>query len=102
MNVTYIVPTCFGVSSPSSVSTWCQAKDLKIIGAEQVKTFNNFKNADEKLLKTNAAICFNKICRINQLTPNYVPIKVKGDNQQGNCWKVYFMSAWFHFCVATK
>jgi len=30
---------------------------------------NNFKNAKQKLLKTNAAIWFNKICRINQLTP---------------------------------
>jgi hypothetical protein len=42
---------------------------LKIIGAQQGKTTSNFKNANEKLLKTKAAICFNKICRIDQLAP---------------------------------
>ena len=34
--------------------------------------FNNFKNAKQKLLETNAAIWFNKISTINQLPPKYV------------------------------
>jgi hypothetical protein len=41
-----------------------------------------FKNANLKLLETNAAIWFNKICRISQSTPKYVNIKMKGNNQQ--------------------
>jgi hypothetical protein len=45
--------------------------NLKIIDAQQAKMSNSFKNAKQKLLKTNAAIWFNKICRINQLTPKY-------------------------------
>lgn len=33
------------------------------------KLLVNFKNTTEKLLKTNAAIWFNKICKNRQLTP---------------------------------
>jgi hypothetical protein len=42
----------------------------------------NFRNAKEKLLKTNAAIWFSKICRVNQLTRKYRRVKIKDDNQQ--------------------
>jgi hypothetical protein len=45
--------------------------NLKIIDAHQAQMINNFKNAKQKLLKTDAVVCFNKICRINQLTPKY-------------------------------
>jgi hypothetical protein len=45
--------------------------NFKITDAQQADMSNNFKNGKQKLLKTNAAIWFNKICRINQLTPKY-------------------------------
>jgi hypothetical protein len=45
---------------------------LKTVCAQQAKLINNFRNAKQKLLKTKAAIWFNKICRINQLTPTVV------------------------------
>jgi hypothetical protein len=48
--------------------------NLKITAAQQAKTTNNFKNAKEKLLKTKAAIWFNKICRIDQLAPTWSDI----------------------------
>jgi hypothetical protein len=32
------------------------------------------KNTKEKLRKTNAAIWYNKLCRENQLAPNYISI----------------------------
>ena len=51
-------------------------------------TIKNFNNAKRKLLKTNAAICFNKIYRINRLTPNYVKIKIKGNIRQKYVLKV--------------
>jgi hypothetical protein len=50
--------------------------------AQQAKTFNHFKNTKEKLLKTNAAIWFNKMCRTQQLCPKYVQIKVSGNNHR--------------------
>ena len=36
---------------------------IKITEAQQAKICNNYKNARLKLLKTNAAIWFNKICK---------------------------------------
>ena len=46
---------------------------IKIIEAQQAKICNNYKNTRLKLLKTNAAIWFNKlrVCRMKQLTPKY-------------------------------
>jgi hypothetical protein len=38
----------------------CTAHSIKIIEAQQTKIHNNYKNARLKLLKTNAAIWFNK------------------------------------------
>ena len=35
-----------------------------------------------KLLKTNAAIWFNKICRDRQLKPKYISFKINGRKQQ--------------------
>jgi hypothetical protein len=39
-------------------------------------------NNKKKLLKVNAAICFNKLCRHYQLTPKYMNIKMNGKNKQ--------------------
>jgi len=36
---------------------------MKIIDAQRAKLCNNYKNTKLKLLKTNAAIWFNKLCR---------------------------------------
>jgi len=41
------------------------------IGNAQQARINNCKNTKLKLLKSNAAIWFNKICRAKQLKPNY-------------------------------
>jgi hypothetical protein len=53
-----------------------------VIDAEQERIINTFKNAREKLLQTNAAIWFNKICRINHVTPQNSQIKIKCCNQK--------------------
>ena len=39
-----------------------------IVNAQQAK-LNNYKNTKLKLLKTNAAIRFNKMCKAKQLKP---------------------------------
>jgi hypothetical protein len=48
---------------------------------QQAKLCNNYKNTKLKLLKTNAATWFNKVCKTKQLTPKYINIKVNGNNQ---------------------
>jgi hypothetical protein len=48
---------------------------FKLIDTQQIKLINNYKNAKYKLLKFNAAVCFNKICRNSQSTTIYVNIK---------------------------
>jgi len=56
---------------------------LKFVNAQQAKPYNFYKNTKLKLLKTNASIWFNKICRDRQLKPRYINIKIKGRKQQG-------------------
>jgi hypothetical protein len=51
---------------------------MKMIEAQQAKLCNTNKNTRLKLLKTNAAIWFNKMRRIKLLKPNYINIKTNG------------------------
>ena len=46
-----------------------QGATIRISNAQQVKLNNNYKNTKLKLLKTNAAIWFSKICKVKQLKP---------------------------------
>jgi hypothetical protein len=55
---------------------------LKIIEAQQAKLCKNYKNTKLKLLKTNAAIWSNKMCRIKHLKPNYIHIKINWKKSQ--------------------
>jgi hypothetical protein len=52
--------------------------NIKFINAQQARMVYGYRNIKEKLLKTNASIWFNKICRSEQLQPKYVNIKVFG------------------------
>ena len=54
---------------------------IKIINAQQAR-LNIYKTTKLKLLKTNAAIWFNKICRDRQLKPKYISFKINGRKQQ--------------------
>ena len=55
---------------------------IKTVSAQQAKLNNNCKNTKLKLLKTNAAIWFNKVCKIKQLKPNYINVKINGQKLQ--------------------
>jgi hypothetical protein len=57
---------------------------IKIIKAQEAKIWNICTNIQLKLLKTNAAIWFNKMCRTKQLTPKYIRIKVNGGGNNNN------------------
>lgn len=54
----------------------------KSANVQQAQVTNNFNNIKEKLLKTNAAIWVNKICKNHQLAPKYIKIEVNGNNKQ--------------------
>jgi len=55
---------------------------MKIGNAQQARINNNCKNTKLKLLKANAAIWFNKMCRAKQLKPNYINIRINGQTPQ--------------------
>jgi len=55
---------------------------IRIMNAQQVKLNNNYKNTRLKLLKTNAAIWFKKMCKVKQLKPNYTNIKINRQKPQ--------------------
>ena len=55
---------------------------IKICIAKQAKDIYRYKTTKSKLYKINAAIWFNKTCRVKQLTPNYINIKVSGNNKK--------------------
>jgi hypothetical protein len=46
------------------------------------KLSNIYKNTKLKLLKTNAAILFNKMCKVKELKPGYINIKINGNTPQ--------------------
>jgi hypothetical protein len=46
--------------------------------AQQAKAYNIYKNTKLKLLKINAAIWYNKMCRTMGLQPNYITIRING------------------------
>jgi hypothetical protein len=56
--------------------------NVKIVNAQQAIPIYQYYNIKEKLHKSNASIWFNKICKIEHLTPNYIHITVNGNNQK--------------------
>jgi len=50
--------------------------NIKICSAKQTKQIFQYKKIKIKLYKNNAAIWYNKTCRIKQLTPNYINISI--------------------------
>jgi hypothetical protein len=55
---------------------------IKILEAQQSRMCNIYKNMKLKLLKTNASMWYNKICKAKQLTLKYIHIKINGNNTQ--------------------
>jgi hypothetical protein len=51
-----------------------------VISTEQARIIHHCINIKKILLKTNAAVCFNKMCRFHHLRAKYTQIKVKGNN----------------------
>jgi hypothetical protein len=47
----------------------CGINSVQMINAHQARIIHHYKNTKEKLLKTNALVWFNKMCRLHHLTP---------------------------------
>ena len=54
----------------------------KIVFGKQAKAVHCCQNTRQTLLKVNAAILFNKVCKLNNITPKYTHIEVNGNNWQ--------------------
>jgi hypothetical protein len=57
-----------------------QGTCIKIVETQQARIYNSYKNTKLKLLKTNAVIWHNKICKTKQLMPKYIHIKINRNN----------------------
>jgi len=53
-----------------------------IDSVQQAELSNNYKNTRLKLLKTNAAIWFNKMYEVKKLKANYTNVKINGQRPQ--------------------
>ena len=56
--------------------------NIKFINAQQAWLVYRYRNIKEELLKINASIWFNKVCRNEQLQPRYISIKVNSYNRR--------------------
>jgi hypothetical protein len=56
--------------------------NIKLVSAKQAEEIYAHKNTKSRLYKTIAAIWYNKICRDKQLSPNYICIKINGNDRQ--------------------
>jgi hypothetical protein len=57
-------------------------KNITFCNAKQAKQVHQYKNIKTKLYKNNVAVWYNKTCRLKQLSPSYINIKVSGTNPQ--------------------
>jgi len=53
---------------------------LNFVNAKQASIIYEYKNIRRKLYKTNAAIWFNKTCRLKEIKPNYIGIRINGSD----------------------
>lgn len=60
---------------------------MKFISAQQARKVYQHQNTKKKLLRTNASIWFNKICRHENLQPKYIDIKISGNNKRSHTTK---------------
>jgi hypothetical protein len=52
---------------------------IKICNAKQARQIYQYKKIKTTLYKNNVAIWYNKTCRIKQLTPAYMNIRINGN-----------------------
>jgi hypothetical protein len=57
-------------------------RNQKFINAKQATDVYEYSNTKRRLHRTVAAIWFNKTCREKEIEPNYILIKINGNNKQ--------------------
>lgn len=53
-----------------------------MIEPQRAKIHNNYTNTRLRILKANAAVWFNKICKTKQPTPKHFSVKINGNNRK--------------------
>jgi hypothetical protein len=56
--------------------------NVKFVDVQQAKIINLHKNIKDKLLRTNAVIWYNKVCRTKHLANKDAHIKIKDNNSR--------------------
>lgn len=54
--------------------------NFKTVNTQQAGIIYNYINTIVKLLKTNLAILFSRMCNINHITPKYIHVTVNSNN----------------------
>jgi len=55
---------------------------IKIIDAQQARLYNSYKNTKRKLLRTNPAVWFNKMCKLQTVMTYVRPHTVQTHNER--------------------
>jgi len=55
---------------------------VTFVNAKRAKETYRYRNTEEKLYKTDAAVWYNKMCREKQLTPRHMSIEINVKNSQ--------------------
>jgi hypothetical protein len=73
------------VTSGFSLRNNARTKQCKVTKAQQARTTHHYKNAEQKLHQTSAAIRFNTKCIFSHFTPKYIHTTVNG-----KMWPILF------------
>jgi len=68
-----------------------EKEHIKLINAQQAKSVHLCKNTKKKLLKTIAAIWFNKMCRLNHYTPKHNTSVITLSGPTYTVWQFFFV-----------
>ena len=74
--------------------------NIKCINAQPAGLIYKYHNIKQKLQRANASILFNKVCRVKQLQPIYVNIRVNGDNRRNHQTKLAAVK--YRICVSNR
>jgi hypothetical protein len=80
--------------------------NMKVINAQQARIIHHYKNTQKKLLKTNAAIRCNKMCRCKHLTTKYILFKsihnAQNENMKMKIFVCFLCGIVLHYAVCIQ
>jgi len=79
------------IQAASGIVTLCRWLSCALVkNAKQARQIHQYKKIKIKLYKNNTAIWYNKTCRIKQLIPTYINIRINSNNPR--CQSSFFLN----------